>query len=101
MTKQHDQRRALILGASSGFGGATAVELARSGFDVFGVHLDRRSTLPDAERVQTAIREQGREAHFFNVNAADPARRAEVMEGILRRYPTAASGPSYPECLRS
>ena len=31
---------AVILGASSGFGGATAVELARNGFDIFGVHLD-------------------------------------------------------------
>ena len=82
MTSQHDQRWALILGASSGFGGATAVELARSGFDVFGVHLDRRVTLPEAERVQNAIREQGRKAHFFNVNAADPAKRAEVLEGI-------------------
>ena len=42
---------ALILGASSGFGGATALELARSGFDIFGVHLDLRSTIASAQAV--------------------------------------------------
>ncbi|MBP1692013.1 MAG: hypothetical protein H6Q32_1365, partial [Bacteroidetes bacterium] len=31
---------ALVLGASSGFGGAAAVEFARHGMNVFGVHLD-------------------------------------------------------------
>ena len=32
---------ALILGASSGFGAATSMALARAGMDIFGVHLDR------------------------------------------------------------
>ncbi len=31
---------ALVLGASSGFGGATAIELAKMGVNIFGVHLD-------------------------------------------------------------
>src|SRR6202140_5533953 len=35
---------AVILGASSGFGAAAGAELARTGFDIFGVHLDRRGT---------------------------------------------------------
>jgi enoyl-[acyl-carrier protein] reductase III len=38
---------ALILGASSGFGEATSLALAKGGFNIFGVHLDRRSTLPN------------------------------------------------------
>ena len=42
---------ALILGASSGFGAATSLALARAGLDVFGVHLDRKSTLPNVERL--------------------------------------------------
>ena len=73
---------ALILGASSGFGGATATELARNGLDVFGVHLDMRSTLPNAEAVMKSIEAEGRQAVFFNVNAADPGKRAEVMEAV-------------------
>jgi enoyl-[acyl-carrier protein] reductase III len=78
---------ALILGASSGFGAATSVALARAGCHVFGVHLDRKSTLPNAQRVVAEIQALGREARFFNVNAADDEKRAEVaseMERVLR-----------------
>ena len=78
---------ALILGASSGFGAATSLALARAGLDVFGVHLDRKSTLPNVERLASEIKSLGREARFFNVNAADEEKRAEVateMERMLR-----------------
>ncbi|MGC4117543.1 MAG: SDR family oxidoreductase [Myxococcales bacterium] len=75
-------RWALVLGASSGFGAATALELARAGHDVLGVHLDRKATLPQAEELARFIREQGREAHLFNVNAADDDRRREVLDRI-------------------
>ncbi len=76
---------ALILGASSGFGGATAVELARNGFDIFGVHLDLRATLPNAQEVIGAIEKEGRQAVYFNVNAADAAKRADVVEQIVKK----------------
>ena len=62
---------ALILGASSGFGEAAAIELARAGMNIFGVHLDRRDRLPHVEELQGKIRAIGREAQFFNVNASD------------------------------
>jgi enoyl-[acyl-carrier protein] reductase III len=75
---------ALVLGASSGFGGATAQALAAAGLDVFGVHLDRRATQAGADRVVAAVEAQGRRAHFFNVNAADPDRRAEVVAAMER-----------------
>ncbi|TMQ25669.1 MAG: SDR family oxidoreductase [Candidatus Rokuibacteriota bacterium] len=75
---------ALVLGASSGFGGATALALAGAGLDVFGVHLDRRATLPSAERVVAGIESLGRRAHFFNVNAADADKRAEVVAEMAR-----------------
>ena len=39
---------ALILGASSGMGEACAAELSAAGMDVFGVHLDRKSTIANA-----------------------------------------------------
>ena len=66
---------AVILGASSGFGAATALALAREGLDIVGVHLDRRSTLPQAEQVASDVRALGRKALFFNKNAADPGTR--------------------------
>jgi NAD(P)-dependent dehydrogenase (short-subunit alcohol dehydrogenase family) len=69
---------ALILGASSGFGEAVSVALAKSGMHIFGVHLDRKAALPNVERIVGEIKALGREARFFNINAADPEKRAEV-----------------------
>jgi len=73
---------ALVLGASSGFGEAVSLGLAEAGMSIAGVHLDRKATLPNAERIAGAIRRQGREALFFNVNAADPDRRTEVLDAV-------------------
>ena len=75
---------AVVRGASSGFGEATSLELARRGMDIFGVHLDRRGTMPNVERITAAIRALGRQAHFFNVNAADADKRKEVVEVVER-----------------
>ena len=77
----------LILGASSGFGEAISTELAGAGMHVFGVHLDRKSTLENVERIASQIREKGRKAVFFNINAADPEKRRETLgqiEAILK-----------------
>ena len=79
---------ALVLGASSGFGAAASLALARAGCNIFGVHFDRKSTQPLAQRVLADIEATGREAHFFNVNAADEERRGEVM-GEMERVLTA------------
>ena len=79
---------ALVLGASSGFGEATTLTLAEAGLSVVGVHLDRKATLPNAERIASEVRRLGREALFFNVNAADPARRAEVLDAVERQLET-------------
>ena len=68
----------LVLGASSGFGEACSLELARRGMSVIGVHLDRKATLPLAEAVAADVRSAGGEAHFFNVNAADPEKRVQT-----------------------
>jgi enoyl-[acyl-carrier protein] reductase III len=76
---------ALILGASSGFGEATALQLAAAGMNIFGVHLDRRETLGHVAEVQEQIRAEGREAAFFNVNAADETKRASVLAAIGER----------------
>lgn len=76
---------ALILGASSGFGAATAIELARCGMNILGVHLDRKSTLPNAEAVQQAIKAEGREVEFFNMNAAEEQNYNFVLDNIRER----------------
>lgn len=70
---------ALILGASSGFGAATALELARRNHNIIGVHLDTRATLPNAQRVIAEIEGMGREALFFNTNAADTGKIDTVL----------------------
>ena len=77
----------LVLGASSGFGEAASLALARAGMHVFGVHLDRKTTLANVERIVKEIQGMGREAHFLNMNAADEEKRREAldqMEKVLK-----------------
>ncbi|MBN1586829.1 MAG: SDR family oxidoreductase [Candidatus Omnitrophica bacterium] len=69
----------MILGASSGFGGATALELARNGYNIFGVHLDRKATLANVEKIAANIKALGRKAVFFNINASDEDKRADSI----------------------
>ena len=76
---------ALVLGSSSGFGEACARALAADGFNIYGVHLDRKSTMGHVEEVVNALRETGRDIEFFNVNAADPAKREEIVRHIRGR----------------
>ena len=73
---------ALILGASSGFGEATGLSLARDGMNIFGVHLDRKATLENVDRILAEMKAMGREAVFFNVNAADAEKRQEVLDQV-------------------
>jgi NAD(P)-dependent dehydrogenase (short-subunit alcohol dehydrogenase family) len=77
---------ALVLGASSGFGGAAAVEFARNGMNVFGVHLDRQATMPAVQAVIKEIKHYGREAVFYNMNAADAIKRNETLDDIQERF---------------
>jgi len=76
---------ALILGASSGFGGATAVELARHGMNICGVHFDRAATIPNAEKVKAECESFGVKTLFFNVNASDAEKRKEVVELLAKQ----------------
>ena len=77
---------ALILGASSGFGGATAVELARRGMNVIGVHLDRQATMPNVDRIIKEIQHTGCKAVFYNINAADAIKRNETLDDIQEQF---------------
>jgi NAD(P)-dependent dehydrogenase (short-subunit alcohol dehydrogenase family) len=77
---------AIVLGASSGFGGATAVELARHGMNIFGVHLDRQATMPAVEKIIRDITHTGSKAVFYNINAADAIKRNETLDDIQERF---------------
>ena len=73
---------ALILGVSSGFGAATARQLAAVGWDILGVHLDRRSTMVNVDALETELRDLGRSVRFFNGNAASDEFRQETIASI-------------------
>jgi NAD(P)-dependent dehydrogenase (short-subunit alcohol dehydrogenase family) len=77
---------ALILGASSGFGGATAIELARYGMNIIGVHLDRQATMPLVQQVIKEIRHAGVKSIFYNINAADSIKRSETLDDIKEQF---------------
>ncbi|HET7678311.1 MAG TPA: SDR family oxidoreductase [Candidatus Limnocylindrales bacterium] len=76
------ERWALVLGASSGFGAASAIALAEAGYPIVGVHLDMRSSLPAVEQVKARIAAAGVPVHFHNANAADEEKRRAVVASI-------------------
>lgn len=72
----------MILGASSGFGAAMTREFARAGYNIAGVHLDRRSTMPAVEELLAEVKEIGVEIRFYNMNAADAEKRRAMLEEL-------------------
>jgi enoyl-[acyl-carrier protein] reductase III len=83
-SSSQEKKWALILGSSSGFGGATAVELAKNGYHIFGVHFDRVTTMPQVNEIISKIKSSGVEAIFFNINAADPKAREKTLDEIKK-----------------
>ena len=72
---------ALILGAHSAFGEAIALELARTGMNIFGV--DQRADL----LVPAKIRALNREAEYFHAES-----RTQILEHIGQRLGTGSPG---------
>ena len=81
-------RWALVLGASSGFGDACVRALAKAGYDIAGVHLDRKAGLQRVEEIKAAVEAAGQRALFFNMNAADEDRRGEVVDTLAQDIDT-------------
>ncbi len=77
----------IVLGASSGFGAATAKAFAKAGMNILGVHLDRKSTLDNVKVLEEELLACDVKCRFYNVNAADEAKRKEIlseMEGEVK-----------------
>ena len=75
---------ALILRASSGFGEAIGLKLSKLGMNIVGVHLDRKGTQPHVDEVVQKLKANGAKIHFFNVNAADKEKRAEIVAELTK-----------------
>ncbi len=91
------ERWALVLGASSGMGEATAVALAEAGYRICGIHLDFRAGLEHVEEVKSRVAAAGGEPLFINLNAADDEKRA----GPSPRSASDSTPPGRPAAARS
>ena len=70
----------IILGASTGHGGATAKRLAQDGFGIIGFHFDRGEAKKEAQKTIEEVKKlNGDKAHYWNVNAAS----VETMDKFI------------------
>ncbi len=72
----------IIVGASGGFGLATARKLARHGMNLCLVHRDRRAAMRSVGKAFAALRETGVRVLSFNLDALLPERRAHVLDRL-------------------
>ncbi len=77
---------ALILGVSSGFGKACALELAGMGYNIIGAHLDLGSNKQRAEEFRQELESFGVKVKFFNANASDDNVRKEIVDYIKHDF---------------
>ena len=75
----------LILGASSGFGLATAKKMAREGMNLVLVHRDRRSKFDEINKNFDEINELTESIFIFNQDALNSEKRAFILDEIKER----------------
>lgn len=73
---------ALILGGSTGLGAATALKLAKEGYNLLLVHRDARKDMEAINAHFTQIRALGAVCYTFNANATAPPKIAELWPQI-------------------
>jgi NAD(P)-dependent dehydrogenase (short-subunit alcohol dehydrogenase family) len=76
---------ALILGASSGFGAATALELAKYGVNIIGLHLDRGPALEAVKELVQQIESSGVRTRYVNMNIANAEKRKDAIAQIKQQ----------------
>lgn len=75
----------LILGCSTGHGGATAKRLAKDGYGIIGFHFDRGDAKKEAEKTKEEVSNlNGGRVHFWNTNAASIETMDEYIPEIAR-----------------
>ena len=90
------ERWALILGGSSGMGEATAITLAKAGYNICGIHLDFRAALAHVAEVKATIEATGAQALYINMNAADDEKRAAALAALRERFDASTAAGRTP-----
>ena len=90
------QKWALVLGASSGIGEASARHAAEAGYNVCGVYLGR-SRGEKLDAAIAAVKAAGVEALYVRGNAADDEKRAEVIAQLSERFASARAAGAEPQ----
>ncbi len=86
MEKWFEGEWGLILGSSSGFGLATARELASKGMNIVGVHFDRKKAMAQIEEEVKSMRDHyGVDVVYYNYNAADEEKCKNNVKEIKER----------------
>jgi enoyl-[acyl-carrier protein] reductase III len=96
MAEAKIERWALILGASSGIGEASARHAAAAGYNICGVYLGR-SRGEKLDAAIAAVKATGVEALYIRGNAADDEKRAEVIAQLKDRFAASKSAGRDPQ----
>ena len=73
---------AVILGASSGFGAAACRELASHGINIYGVHLDRKTTMDSVISLVNDLKSENVDVYFNNMSATDTKKRGTAINEL-------------------
>lgn len=75
--------RLLCIGSSSGIGAGCCLAFAKEGYDIIGVHLDRRSTMPAVNSLIEDLQSFNVKVDFHNINAIDDQQRHNLISSLV------------------